>query len=124
MPEAVLAIPALFGEGAAVATAAEAAGAGLGVGAATGAAAGTAGLGTAVATAAGTALATGAVNKLLQGKPPGLPGPTEMPDPEAQAAARQKSLVDQIARRGRASTILTDGGGGGTAVGGSGKLGG
>jgi hypothetical protein len=46
-----------------------------------------------------------------------------MPDPEAQQAARQRSLTDQIARRGRASTILTDSGGGG--LGGSGgKLGG
>ena len=124
MPEAIPVVASFFtvgGEAAAVATAAEAAGAGLGVGAATGAAtaAGGAGLGTAVATAAGSAAASGVVGKLLQGKPPGLSGPVEMPDPEAQQAARQKSLADQLARRGRASTILTDSG-----AGTSGKLGG
>lgn len=32
---------------------------------------------------------------------------TEMPDPLAQEQARKKSLIEQISRRGRASTILT-----------------
>jgi len=41
-----------------------------------------------------------------------------MPDPLAQESARKQALTEQLARRGRASTILTDAGGG------SGKLGG
>jgi hypothetical protein len=40
-----------------------------------------------------------------------------MPDPEATAAARKQVLIETMARRGRASTILT-------ADGGSDKLGG
>lgn len=33
--------------------------------------------------------------------------PVEMPDPEAQAAARRRRLAEQINRRGRAASILT-----------------
>jgi hypothetical protein len=32
---------------------------------------------------------------------------SEMPDPLAQNRARKRSLVEQLGRRGRASTILT-----------------
>jgi hypothetical protein len=44
------------------------------------------------------------------------PGPA-MPDPLAQEEARRRSIAEQMARRGRASTVLTD-------TSGSGKLGG
>lgn len=68
-----------------------------------------------------------AVGSLLAPKPPQtqptvLPGgktttePVPMPDPLAQEAASKRSIVEQLARRGRASTILTSPG--------SGKLGG
>lgn len=40
--------------------------------------------------------------------PPPLEPVTEMPDPEAQQAAITESIREQLARRGRASTILTD----------------
>lgn len=40
--------------------------------------------------------------------PPALEKVTEMPDPEAQQAAITESIREQIGRRGRASTILTD----------------
>lgn len=43
---------------------------------------------------------------------------TPMPDPEAQAEARRRSLIEQTARRGRASTIMT------SPNSGSGRLGG
>lgn len=42
-----------------------------------------------------------------------------MPDPDAQERARRRSISMQLARRGRASTILTgggDAGGGGTGA--------
>lgn len=58
------------------------------------------------------------ISKALTPKPPELPGaveplmaPTPMPvaspDDAAMQAAKRKSLAQQIARRGRASTILT-----------------
>ena len=37
-----------------------------------------------------------------------MPGVTRMPDPLEQQKARQQSIAEQFARRGRASTILTD----------------
>lgn len=41
---------------------------------------------------------------------PTLPKPTVMPtaDDEASRLAAQKSIADQLSRRGRASTILSD----------------
>jgi hypothetical protein len=70
-----------------------------------------------------------AVGSLLAPKPATpptvLPGgktttaPVPMPDPVAQQNATRKSLVEQVARRGRASTVLTSPGGGS-----GGKLGG
>lgn len=57
---------------------------------------------------AGQAVGSAAVSSLLAPKMPALPKPTPMPDPQAQEAARKKSLLEQTARRGRASTILTD----------------
>ncbi len=44
---------------------------------------------------------------------PPLPGPaettpTELPDPLEQIRARERSLVEQVSRSGRRSTILTN----------------
>lgn len=36
------------------------------------------------------------------------PMPVPLPDDQAQVQAKRRSISDQIARRGRASTILTD----------------
>lgn len=36
--------------------------------------------------------------------------PPEMPDADAQARARRRSIAGQLGRRGRSSTILTSGG--------------
>jgi hypothetical protein len=74
---------------------------------AAGAAAGTAGLMQAAGTSAATALATGLVTKALAPKPPQVPGVTPMPDLQAQQQAQSQSIAEQMARRGRASTILT-----------------
>lgn len=43
----------------------------------------------------------------LQPKPPKAPAPLSMPDPLAQEEARRRALIEQMARRGRASTILS-----------------
>jgi hypothetical protein len=105
----------------------------LGAGAAGGAAAGSL-LGgssggaatTPAATGAGTGLvntlknaaigsvASTAVGSLLAPKPklPPLKPEVTIPDPLAQQAAQKRSLTEQVARRGRASTILTSPGGG------------
>lgn len=85
------------------ATAASGAGAGFATEAAVGS-----GLAAQAATAGATALGTGVVTGLLAPKPPKAPGVLPMPDPLAQEQARQKSFIDQMARRGRAATILTD----------------
>lgn len=60
------------------------------------------------------ALAIGGAQKLLAPTPtaPSVKPVTEMPDPLAQEAARKQSLLEQLARRGRQSTILTDAGNG------------
>lgn len=42
---------------------------------------------------------------------PDVPDPVEMPDPLEQQRAKQRSLVEQLSRRGRSSTILTNQGG-------------
>ncbi len=84
------------------------------------------GLGGALGTAVGGA-AGGLAGSLLAGsqKPtqvqaPALPTQPLMPSPDSAAVAQQqqKSIAEQIARRGRASTILTQGGlGEGTKLG-------
>lgn len=53
----------------------------------------------------------GSKDKPQQAAPPPVEAPTVMPvaDGDAAAAAKKKSLVAQIQRRGRASTILTGG---------------
>lgn len=117
-------------EAAATAVASEAAGAGLGLGASVGGAA-SAGLGVnaalaGAAGAAGSAL-SGPLGQILVGQglsklmapkieAPAVKPPNEMPDPLAQQESRDRSIAEQLARRGRAATILTDSG--------SGKLGG
>ena len=125
MPESIGSVVAYFGSegaGAAALTAEDIAVAGTSV-VGTGSAAGgaTAGVaGTAVANTGGstllatlgkaaatTALTAGA-NSLLAPKAPGLPPVTPMPDPQAQEAARKQALIEQMSRRGRASTVLTD----------------
>lgn len=55
-----------------------------------------------------TALAGGAGTAALMPKPPKLPDPVRMPDPLGQQEALQKALLEQTARRGRLSTILTE----------------
>lgn len=68
---------------------------------------------------AGATAALNAVTaKAMAPKPPGLPAPIEMPDPLATEQARKKSLLEQMARRGRASTILTNPGAGRSKLGG------
>jgi hypothetical protein len=66
----------------------------------------------------GKALAPTIVSTLLQPKPPKTKAPTAMPDPLAQQQAQQQKILAQLARRGRASTILTNAGGGGGTLGG------
>ena len=39
---------------------------------------------------------------------PDVPDPAAMPDPLEQQQARRRSLVEQLSRGGRASTIMTD----------------
>jgi hypothetical protein len=48
------------------------------------------------------------VNAALAPKMPGVKAPAAMPDQQSQDAARRRSVVEQMARRGRASTILSD----------------
>lgn len=68
--------------------------------------------------AAAKALAPAVVSSLLQPKPPKTKAPTAMPDPLAQQQATQQKLLQQLARRGRASTILTNPANGGGSLGG------
>lgn len=63
-------------------------------------------------------LAPTVVSSLLQPKPPKTKAPTAMPDPLAQQQATQQKLIAQLARRGRASTILTNPGNAGGSLGG------
>ncbi len=39
---------------------------------------------------------------------PSVTPPTPMPDPKGQKDAKKRSIAEMMARRGRASTILTD----------------
>jgi hypothetical protein len=75
---------------------------------AVGAAAAVPAVGSSLLKGAGQALGAGVVSSLLQPKPPGVPAPTLMPDPQAQEAAKKKALLEQTARRGRQSTVLTE----------------
>lgn len=43
--------------------------------------------------------------------PPPIEPVVEMPDPLEQEKARERSIMEQFARRGRASTIMTNSGG-------------
>ena len=67
---------------------------------------------------AGKVLAPAVVNSLMAPKPPKTKAPTAMPDPLAQQQAQQQKLLQQLARRGRASTILTNPGNVGGSLGG------
>lgn len=63
--------------------------------------------------AAATAATVGAVaDKALAPDAPELPSPAVMPDPLEQQKAKQRSLTEQMARRGRAGSILTNSGNG------------
>jgi hypothetical protein len=41
---------------------------------------------------------------------PEVKPPTPMPDPLEQQKARERSIIEQMTRRGRSASILTDGG--------------
>ena len=113
MPESIAAIASVFAP-AAAATTAEAALANAAIlttggAAATAGAAGLgAGLGGTILNSAAAGATSAALGGLLAPKQPSLPGVTPMPDPLAQEEARKKSILDQLARRGRDATILTD----------------
>lgn len=72
----------------------------------------------ATATIAAEVLATVAVNKALAPDPPEIKPPTPMPDPLETQRAKERSLVEQLGRRGRANSILTNAGGSQTLGGG------
>jgi hypothetical protein len=59
---------------------------------------------------AGTAALTAGVGKLLtpSPKPPSVKPELAMPDPLEQQKARQRTIAETLAGRGRAGTILTD----------------
>jgi hypothetical protein len=61
-----------------------------------------------VLSAAGAAAATAGISALTAPKAPGVKAPVAMPGQQAIDDARRRSLADQMMRRGRASTILTD----------------
>ena len=67
---------------------------------------------------AAKAVAPVVINSLLQPKPPKAAAPIAMPDPLAQQQAQQQKIIQQLARRGRASTILTSPGNSGGSLGG------
>ena len=71
-------------------------------------------LGTALGGAAGGAIGTvlGGTAKPVSLDTPALPKQAVMPVPDSQAteAARRRSIVQQYGRKGRASTVLTQGG--------------
>ena len=77
-------------------------------GAATAGAAAAGGIGQTLLTSAASAAAAAGVANLMAPTPPKTKAPMAMPDPLAQEQARKNSLIEQMARRGRASTILTD----------------
>lgn len=69
--------------------------------------------------AAASAAVVGAVaNKALAPDAPEVKPPTPMPDPLETQKAKEKSLIEQLGRRGRAASILTNTGGSQTLGGG------
>lgn len=92
-----------------------AAGAGA-AGAAGGAVAGT-GLAAAALEGAAGAVGAGVATALLAPDAPELQKPGVMPDPLETQKARERSIIEQMARRGRAASILTNSGSG-TSLGG------
>jgi hypothetical protein len=62
----------------------------------------------AVQTGVASAVAGGVVSSVMRPKIPGVKAPAAMPDQNAIDAARRRSALDQMARHGRASTILSD----------------
>lgn len=70
-------------------------------------------LGTAAVQAAAGAAAGALVSDALAPDPeaPKVQKQLGAPDPQAQEAARKRSLAEQLTRRGRASTVLTGGSG-------------
>jgi hypothetical protein len=56
---------------------------------------------------AAKALGPSLVNAAMQPKPPKTKAPTAMPDPLAEEQAQRQKLIEQLSRRGRASTVLT-----------------
>lgn len=91
------------GAGTAAAAGAGAAAAGTAAGAAVGGSA----LG-AIGTAAATAAVTAGVGALLMPDAPKTKDMPGMPDAKAQEEAKKRSIAEQMARRGRASTIMTE----------------
>lgn len=85
-----------------------------GPGVAAGAAPVAAGGGSGLLGQAETAAITSGISKLFNPTPerPSVPPVTPMPDPMALEEAKKKSIIDQLARRGRASTILSQPSGG------------
>ena len=90
------------------ATAAETAAAASYLGGGAGAGAAGAGLLTKAGEAAAGSAVTAGAQALLTPTPPKPGQPATMPDPEAQAEARRKATIEQLARRGRAASILTE----------------
>ena len=70
----------------------------------------------AVVGAATSAVVGAAANKLLSpgAKTPTLKPPTPMPDPLEQQRAKERSIMEQMARRGRSASILSTPDAGGT----------
>ena len=67
-----------------------------------------AGVGTALVSGAATAAAGAGIASLMAPKTPGVKPPVSMPDQQNQDVARRRALVEQMARQGRASTVLSD----------------
>lgn len=57
--------------------------------------------------AAASAAASAGVTSMLSPKPPKIPGALPMPDALDQENARKRAIAESMARRGRASTVLT-----------------
>lgn len=55
-----------------------------------------------------SAAVTAGANALLAPKPPKVPGVTPMPDEMAMQEQRKRSIAEQMARRGRAASIMTE----------------
>lgn len=72
----------------------------------------------ATAAVAAEVFATAAISKAMAPKPPEVKPPTPMPDPLETQRAQERSLTQQLARRGRAASILTNTGGSQTLGGG------